>query len=535
MSESIRLLMVEDSKDDAELALRLLRRGGYEIVSQCVETPQGFIGALNRESWDLVVCDYSMPQFSGLEALGILRARSTKTPFIFLSGTMGEETAVAALQRGAQDYVMKNNLRRLVPAVGRVLRDAEEGRARDRLQRQVYQLQRFEAIGRLAGGVAHDFNNLLGVISGFAELGTEEAPDIRTKERFQRIYDQAKHGAALTSQLLAFARRQLLQPRYVDINNLITKTLELLGSSLGKDIKIETCLTSDSVVTLADPTQIEQVLMNLLWNARDAMPRGGQIVIATRTVEIEDEFVKTHPYAKRGQYLSIVVSDTGAGMDSATRDRIFEPFFTTKDVGKGPGLGLATVYGIVKQHDGIVEVQSEPGYGTVFQVFLPATAGLVEIAVAAPTKAAPHHAGVNETILFVDDQAELRDLAFHSLRSQGYQIITASDGREGVSLFKENAQIIKAVVLDMTMPVCGGAQAYKEMCAIRSDFAVVFTSGDSAHSQQVHSDLGNDTIFLPKPYSLKALAQAIRQALECQGSLSRKPVAEFSTTHRLTN
>jgi signal transduction histidine kinase len=535
MSESIRLLMVEDSSDDAELSLRFLRRGGYEVVSKRVDTAEAFIAALDSEPWDLVVCDYSMPHFSGFDALQILRAKTREIPFIFLSGTIGEETAVSALQRGAQDYLMKSNLTRLVPAVERALREVDERRARKHLEKQVYQLQRFESIGRLAGGVAHDFNNLLGVISGFAELGTEEAPDSRTRERFQRIRDQAKHGAALTAQLLAFARRQLLQPQHVDINDLINKTLKLIGTLLGKHIQIETYLTPDRVVSHVDPTQIEQVLMNLLLNARDAMPKGGQIVIVSQSIEIGDEFVRTHPYAKQGRYVSIMITDTGEGMDSATRERIFEPFFTTKEVGKGTGLGLATVYGVVKQHEGIVDVQSEIGCGATFRVFLPASAGVAEMACVEPARIATQHAVAGETILFVEDHTELRELVMHSLRAEGYVVLSACDGKDAVSKFRENAHAIKLVVLDMMMPVLGGEEAYRHMCDIWPDFAVVFTSGHSAYSQQLRSSFGSGTIFLPKPYSLHALRQTIRQALDNHRTCPRENTPGIPDTNRLAN
>jgi len=261
MGVPIRVLMVEDSEDDAALLLQLLRQGGYEIDSARVDSASGMTRALNQK-WDIVISDHSMPQFSGTEALKMLRARDAEVPFIFVSGTIGEDAATDAMRVGAQDYVMKANLKRLVPAVQRELRDAEDRRERKRLEQHVQQLQRFEAIGRLAGGVAHDFNNIIGAILGWAEMGFEEAePNTRLRERFQRIREQSQRAAKLTSQLLAFGRKQILQPRKVNLNVLVQEEMNLLRRVIGDDIEVRVLAAQDLRVTLADPTQVEQVIM----------------------------------------------------------------------------------------------------------------------------------------------------------------------------------------------------------------------------------------------------------------------------------
>src|SRR6266853_1028016 len=379
MSTSLRVLIVEDSKDDMALVVRELRRGGYEPIFERVDTPAGMTAALGKNQWDVVICDYSMPHFSGTDALRLLRTEGSEAPCIVLSGTIGDETAIAVLKQGAQDYVMKDNLKRLLPAIQRELGEAEQRRERKRLEHQVQELQKFEAIGRLAGGIAHDFNNTLGVILGRAQLGYDNVPDNSpVRENFRVIRDQALRSAGLTRQLLAFARRQVLQPRSVNLNDLVSKIAGLLRTAIGEQTELKVALTPGLQATMADPAQIEQVLMNLCLNARDAMPQGGRIVIETSNVEIGEDFCQTHSYGHPGRYVLLSVSDTGVGMDAATLDRIFEPFFTTKEMGKGTGLGLATVYGIVKQHGGFVNVYSEPGKGTTFRVYLPSDGGAAE-------------------------------------------------------------------------------------------------------------------------------------------------------------
>src|SRR6266853_3466687 len=379
MSTSMRVVIVEDSEDDMALLVRELRRGGYEPKFERVDTPAGMTTALGKNQWDLVICDYSMPYFSGTDALRLLRTKGSEVPCIFLSGTIGEETAIAALKQGAQDYVMKDNLKRLLPAIQRELGEVEQRRERKRLEHQVQELQKFEAIGRLAGGIAHDFNNALGVILGWAQLGYDNVPDNSpVRENFRMIRDQAQRSAGLTRQLLAFARRQVLQPRSVNLSDLVSKIAALVTTAIGEQTELKLALTPSLQATMADPTQIEQVVMNLCLNARDAMPQGGRIVIETSNVEIGEDFCRTHSYGHPGRYVLLAVSDTGVGMDAVTLDRIFEPFFTTKEMGKGTGLGLATVYGIVKQHGGFVNVYSEPGQGTTFRVYLPSDGGAAE-------------------------------------------------------------------------------------------------------------------------------------------------------------
>ncbi|HEY1271396.1 MAG TPA: ATP-binding protein, partial [Terriglobales bacterium] len=428
MSAALRVLIVEDSEDDALLLLRELRRGGYEVTSERVDSAATLLAATASREWDLVICDHSMPNFSGTDALRLLRDKGLEAPFIFVSGTIGEDAAVAALKMGAQDYLMKDNLARLLPAIERELNEVKQRRERRHLEQRVQQLQKFEAIGRLAGGIAHDFNNVLGIILGWAQLGFDEAPsDSQFRERFRVIGDQARSAAGLTQQLLAFARRQVLQPKNLDLNDLAKNTTRLLGSVLGANVDFKLSLAPGALVIRADPTQIEQLLMNLCLNARDAMPKGGRLAVTTAVVDIDADFCRVHTYARPGRFVLLSVSDTGTGMDAATLERIFEPFFTTKENGKGTGLGLSTVYGIVKQHGGFVNVYSEPSMGTTFRVYMPAGSGAAEAR--SPVMDAKVTRGT-ETVLIAEDHDGLREIATETLKPGGYSVIVARDGEE---------------------------------------------------------------------------------------------------------
>jgi two-component system, cell cycle sensor histidine kinase and response regulator CckA len=512
MSVPLRVLMIEDSEDDTALLVRELRRGSYDVTHERVDTPAAMSSALNKEKWDLVISDHSMPHFSGAAALKLLRQTESEVPFIFVSGTMGEEAAVAALKDGAQDYVMKINLKRLVPAVQRELRELEERRERKRLERQVQQLQKFEAIGRLAGGIAHDFNNAIGAIMGWADLALQEAqPGTRLEERLQKISAQARRTAGLTSQLLAFARQQVLQPRRIDLNGLIEEGTSLLRKVIGADVEVRLVPALNLRVTVADPVQIDQVLMNLCLNARDAMPKGGRLIIETQNADFEEEYCRLHTYVRPGSYVLLSVSDTGIGMDAATIERIFEPFFTTKEVGKGTGLGLATVFGIVEQHGGFINVYSEPGKGTTFRVYLPSDHGVPDPAKAESDERPPKG---TETILLAEDHDGLRELAQEVLEALGYHIVVATNGTEAVELFKASPDQIDLAILDVVMPGLSGPDAYLEMSAIRPKLAVVFATGYTAEAAFLTSMVKKGATVLQKPYSAKTLSHAIREILE---------------------
>jgi two-component system, cell cycle sensor histidine kinase and response regulator CckA len=508
----LRALIIEDYEDDALILVRELKHGGFDVEFKRVDKAAVLKSTLETDDWDLVISDFSLPGFSGMDALKLVRSLGSELPFIFVSGTMGEETAVAALKDGAQDYLVKSNLNRLVPAVQRELREAEARRQRKELELQVHQLQKFEAIGRLAGGIAHDFNNVIGAILGWAEMGCDDTlPGSRDHDRFQKIRGQAQWAGRLTSQLLAFARKQMLQPKKVNLNLLVPETISLLERVIGEQIRVRTILAPDLSVSSVDPTLVEQALVNLCLNARDAMPNGGELIVETRNAKIGAEYCRQHAYAKPGDYVMLCVSDNGKGMDRATLDKVFEPFFTTKEVGKGTGLGLATVYGVVKQHGGFIYAYSEPGKGSSFRLYFPAASGVHEMRDAHPDD---HLRKGTEQILLADDHEGLRESAREMLQGLGYQVITATNGSEAVGLFKAHPEQIDLVIMDVVMPLLNGPEAFLQMSAIRPGLRAIFTSGYSAESESLKSALERGTVILQKPYSLKSLSRAVRTALD---------------------
>jgi two-component system, cell cycle sensor histidine kinase and response regulator CckA len=428
MGVPLGVLIIEDLEEDAAIILRELKRAGYNVDFKRVDSSDGLKASLAIRQWDLVISDFSMPGFSGMDALKLVRSTGSDAPFIFVSGTMGEDTAVAALKDGAQNYLVKNNLKRLVPAVQRELREAEERRQRRHLEQHVYQLQKFEAIGSLAGGVAHDFNNLLGVILGQGEILLDRVSDKGITRGLEMIRESARRGASLASQLLAFGRRQVLEPKVLSLNLILVDVEKLLQRVIGEDIELVFQMDAQIGSVKADPCQLEQVVVNLATNARDAMPKGGKLTIATANVELDEAYAGLRIVVPPGRYVQLAVSDTGCGMDRETQSRIFEPFFTTKEQGKGTGLGLATVYGIVKQSGGYIWVYSEPGHGSTFKIYL----RMVEAAAESPRHVERNEElpRGSETILVVEDDAALREVSCEFLRGGGYTVLSA-DSAEG--------------------------------------------------------------------------------------------------------
>jgi two-component system, cell cycle sensor histidine kinase and response regulator CckA len=509
--EKLKLLIVEDSEVDAELLARAIRKS-YQVAYTRVDSREALRTGL-LERWDLVISDHTIPGFSGIAALQMVREKFPDLPFIFVSGTIGEDVAVEAMRVGAQDYVMKGNLARLIPAIERELREAKNREERKKIEQRMQQLEKFEAIGKLAGGVAHDFNNVIGAIMGWAELGKDEvAEGSRAAKFFQNIRAQAERAAGLTRQLLAFARRQTLAPRIVDLNQMVSETTALLQKAIGEQIEIKLVLAPDLQSTCADPSQMEQVLMNLCFNARDAMPKGGQLLIETHNVELDDTYVRRHEYARPGRYVALSVSDTGTGMDATTLKRLFEPFFTTKELGKGTGLGLATAYGIVKQHEGLIEVYSEPLKGSMFHVYLPASNGAAQGKSSGATEDAIR--GGTETILVAEDHAGNLEMVDEMLRKLGYRVILAKDGGEALRKFRQHCDEIAIALLDVVMPQMGGPEAYEKIAAIKPGVPVIFSSGYSEEGARLASLVERGATLMQKPYAPKVLARKIREVLD---------------------
>jgi PAS domain S-box-containing protein len=639
MLAKLHILVLEDNLLDAELAILALDQAGYACNWDCVDTRESFLAHLDREIYDLVISDYNLPTFDGLSAVKLLRQRDPDLPFILVSGTLGEETAIESLKAGATDYVVKSHLARLPPVVTRALRERDEQRqrreaearyrdlfenandmiytrnlhgyftsvngmgerltgytreqlltmtldqlfgpeymhlraeevlkyqgeaalavaeeiefirkdgtrvlvevssrliyengtptgvqgiARDisdrkraeeqrkQLEDQLLQAQKMESIGTLAGGVAHDFNNMLTAIIGNIQLVLESTPsESLDYPMLTEIEKAATRATALTRQLLTFSRRQPIERRTIDLNATINELSQMLRRLIGEHVDVVIHLAEQLSMIFADPAQIQQVLMNLAVNARDAMPSGGQLLIATREVELDEQACRNQPWARPGRYALLIVGDTGTGMDAELQQRIFEPFFTTKERGKGTGLGLSVVYGIIKQHEGFVQVDSATDRGTTFTIFLPVPTVAQNVSV---PDLSPLVRGGNETILVAEDEASLRYLASTVLERLGYTVILAEDGLEAVNLFRGNQARIDLVILDLVMPRFGGRDALDLMRAIRPDLRALFVTGyDDAADLAETETLVAGTNLLQKPYRVDVLALRVRELLD---------------------
>ncbi len=390
-----------------------------------------------------------------------------------------------------------------------IIRDISEKKA---LEAQLIQAQKMEAVGQLAGGIAHDFNNLLTAIIGYGSLLQEELKDNDTfKNYVTNILASAERASRLTESLLAFSRKQVINPKLVKLSDVITKLEKLLTRIIGEDIELKIMLSPEEIGVMVDPVQIEQVLMNLATNARDAMPEGGTLLIETELADFDAEYVRTHAYAKPGKHMLISVTDTGIGMDRKTSERIFEPFFTTKDIGKGTGLGLSMVYGIVKQLNGYINVYSEPGKGTIFKIYIPAVEGeTVEIQ---PSIFSASIKGT-ETILVAEDDSTARELIKDVLEANGYKVIIAEDGEDALNKFKADTTAINLIVMDVIMPKKNGKEVYEEIKKQRPDMKAVFMSGYTANIIHKKGILEPGIELISKPFSPNALLRKIREVLD---------------------
>lgn len=384
--------------------------------------------------------------------------------------------------------------------------------ARKNLEQQLLQAQKMEAIGQLAGGIAHDFNNFLSVIMGYGNLAQMRIKeDLFLKPLLDQIVAAAEKASQVTRGLLTFSRKQQMQQQPLELNRLVENSARILRRIMGEDINFETSLHHDSLFVNADNAQLDQVLMNLASNARDAMPGGGVFSISTSIQVMEDTFVSQQGFGRPGTYAMISISDSGHGMDPTTLQNIFDPFFTTKEVGKGTGLGMAIVYGIVTQHDGFIKVYSEPGVGTTFRIYLPLIdGGRVQEAVA--IYGAP--SGGTETILLAEDDEAIRELEMHVLSDFGYTVLAAADGQEAVDLFRQHRDEIDLVLLDVIMPRKRGSEAYSEIRAMSPQTKVIFISGYTSDLIRERGLLEEGVTLLLKPVSPPALARKVREVLD---------------------
>jgi two-component system cell cycle sensor histidine kinase/response regulator CckA len=391
----------------------------------------------------------------------------------------------------------------------------EDVTERVRLEGQLRQGHKMEAVGRLAGGIAHDFNNLLTVIIGYSDLVLEEvAQGTSLHHDLEEIRHAATSAAGLTRQLLAFSRKQVLQPQILDLNSIVLRMNALLGRLIGEDVELRTRLANPLDRVRADPGQIEQIIMNLVLNAVDAMPYGGSLTVETANAEVDAHWVAQHPGAAGGGHVMLAISDTGVGMDQNVQARIFEPFFTTKERGQGTGLGLATVYGIVKQSGGSIFVYSEPGRGTTFKIFLPRTEQFADQPRAMPS--AESSVGGTETILLVEDQPDVRAVTRNTLARHGYNVLEAGGGYEALSLLESHNGEVKLLLTDVVMPEMSGRQLAERAVIGRPQLRVLYTSGYTDDAIVHHGILDAGMAFIQKPFAPNVLLQAVRDLLDAQ-------------------
>jgi PAS domain S-box-containing protein len=645
IAESLRVLLLEDNPADAELITRELQRAGFLPTCKRVETRMGFVQELGVFSPDVILSDFSLPTVDGLEALGVAHESAPGIPFIFVSGTVGEEITADALRNGASDYVHKDRLGRLGISIRRAMREAKEklerkateerllrseemfrlisenavdliavldprgkrlysspsyrnilgtpdelfgtdsfreihpedrermraifhetlmtgkgqraeyrllgkngtlqyieshGSAirdkngkvsrivvvsrditerkaaehdREILEEQLRQAQKMESIGALAGGIAHDFNNILGIILGYTALvqGNGMSPE-KLADSLSAIVKATDRGSGLVKQLMTFARKSAVSIKQVDVNSVIEELEMLLSSTFPKTIEFVTDLSFDLPTIKADASQLHQALLNLCVNARDAMPAGGLLKISTMVVQ--REMVKHQSSsAQQKEFVLVEIADTGIGIHEEIRRRIFEPFFTTKEQGKGTGLGLAVVYGVVKSHFGFIEVDSAPGRGTTFRIFLPVNLK-EETAVQEKRSSILPPRGGTETILLVEDEELLVDLLTALLSSYGYQSLIARTGREAIEVFRIHHKEIALVLSDLGLPELGGRDAFLRMREIEPGLKVIFATGFIEEDER--NDLlkmGAHSIIL-KPYVPNEILQIVRSAID---------------------
>jgi len=632
----LKALVADDSDVDSELTVRELGRAGFEVSWRRVDTAIDMAAALAAEPWDVVLSDFKMPQFSGLEALALVRDYDCNLPFILVSGAVGEDLAVEIMRAGAHDYVSKDRLFRLAPAVRRELRDAhtrrehrraelelrkmalvveqipsvvvitnlegkieyanprfteltgytlaeivgqthrilksghtkpeqytllwdtlrsghewhgvfrqrrkdgttyeeeatigamrdEQGRtthylkvgedvtAKHALEQQFRQAQKMEAVGRLAGGVAHDFNNLLTVISGFTEMAMSglDAKDPLWHD-LEQVAIAGDRGAALTRQLLAFSRKQALEPQSFVLSKVVREAESMVRRLVGEDVTIDLRAPDEDASTiLAEPGQIEQVLMNLVVNARDAMPTGGRLTIRTSSFQFDAETAAQHVKITPGHYTMLSVADTGHGMTPEVLSEIFEPFFTTKGVGKGSGLGLSTAYGIASQLGGTIEVFTTLEQGSRFDVYLPVTAPVAGASTG--TGGALVDAAGTETILVVDDEQPVARFAQRMLTAAGYTVLTAHHAGEALVVSEKYAAPIQLVLTDVIMPQMSGRELADRLVQQRPELRVLYMSGYTDDILNDNDALGAQRQLLRKPFTGELLLRKVRDVLD---------------------
>ncbi len=635
------MLLVENDPDDAELLIRALRQDGFAVSADVVQTREEFRTLLFSKGYDVILANYTLPGWTGMDVLTQLQQEGYDIPLIVVTGTLGEAAAIGCIRAGASDCVPQGGLARLPVAVRRAvgerslreertraeqaLKASEEryrllfernlagvysttldGRMLDlneacarifgyasrqeamahtlwdvapsmaemqmlialvqkqkaftdlevrlrridgrpvwvlgsasliegadgkpasiegtliditerkRLEQQLRQSAKMEAVGRLAGGVAHDFNNLLTAILGYSDLLLERLPANSPLSRYvAEIKKGGERASSLTRQLLAFSRQQVLAPQVLNLNTVVADTQKMLRRLIGEDIELVASLHPQLGNVKADPGQMEQVILNLAVNSRDAMLEGGKLTIATANIELNDSrdvMIFEQPGFRAGRYVMLAISDTGCGMEAETQTHIFEPFFTTKGKDKGTGLGLSTVYGIVKQSEGYISVRSEPGQGATFKVYLPRVEQ--EAAETKPRETLSAARQGSETILLVEDENAVRELARMVLQAKGYKVLEATSAEEALKICERRGGPIPLMVTDVIMPQMSGHELARRLATLHPETKVLYMSGYAGRAVGRREISDSESVFLQKPFTSETLASKVRELLD---------------------
>lgn len=506
----MKILHLEDNRTDAELTHYVFVEEWPDCAVTVVENRDDFVRHLPG-GHDLILSDFNLVNFNGLEALHLAREKVPGTPFIFLSGTIGEERALEALRNGASDYVIKDRPKRLIPAIQRALNDARLARERRAAEEQMLRVQRLENIGMLAAGIAHDFNNVLAPIIMGTPLLRMRHPGESDQKILASIENSALRGAGLVKQILGFAAGVTGEPQIVQPKHLLRELLGVMEQTFPKNIRLKDAVAGNLWPLKANPTQLHQIVLNLCVNARDAMPDGGTLTLRATNLHLDRLGAATIAQATPGDFLLIEVSDTGTGIPPDIVAKIWEPFFTTKEAGRGTGLGLSTVRGIVRDHGGVIDLQTRPGSGTLFRVLLPA---LPEQAMGGDSRAlaATIPRGTGELVLVVDDDASVREVACASLIEHGYRALAANDGTEAVALFAPRHLEIRAVVSDLDMPGLDGTTLAAIVRKLNPSVRIILSSA-SADLSDPRRQAPESGAFLPKPYTAETLLGTLHRLL----------------------
>ena len=501
--------MIGDDSATAQVCQRTLHEAGWELAVEIARTPDEFRTLLAAKSFQLILAEQTLPGWGGLEALELLQAMKKEVPFILLTSTLPDESVLQLLERGGGDFVEMDRLPSLSLAVKHALERRTLRGECSSLEAQLRHSRKMESVGRLAAGVAHDFNNILTVIQGHVGLLRTE-PHVRPEvsESLQQVSRATERACKLTTQLLNFSRKHAVQPQPLDLNEVLTSLSMLLQRALGEDITIQLNYAPDLPSIEADRNSIEQLILDLAVHSRTMMQAGGQLVISTALADIDPAYLESHAEARAGLFVELSIIDTGCGLAPETLTHLFEPLFSTSE---GPDLGLATVYGIVKQHLGWIEVQSQIGQGSTFKVFLPASKAASRVE-AAPDAAIP---GGSETILVVEDEAPVLWTVRNILEHYGYRVLGAASGMEALAIWHQHEKEIALLLTDIVMPVgVSGQELAEQFQPQKPGLKVIYTSGYSAEAAAKSLELVDGMNFLKKPYDAERLARAVRRTLD---------------------